>query len=1261
MPTPLPVLVCPACGLPGSTFLCQRTDGENLQICSRCETIYCAERPSSLNTLYVGAGGLEKTEQALEAARWRLGWLLYACDVLKAPLTPLWDSACGYGDFLSLARGFELEALRGSDLPPRADWLSKELGLGVHAMTWDDWRPPDLLDAPPRVVTAWDILEHVPHPRDAVAQWAEFLGLDGVLVFATPNADIVHDLPNPAHWSGFGRHFEHLQYFGEAGLNALLGGYFRTRFFCGLRQRGDDLILGLACNREPTLRQAQLLSSVLEEPAVLLDAIRARELGPWGLLGAALLEAVAGEPTVAEEAALFAEVSGAPPAASAFVRGLVSLKRHRLEAARVDLAVASQSARLREASQVMLVTVLERLLADAETLGEARKVAAIAAEEQRRHDEARAMALEKQLMPPPPPRFLTRRGAHRGPRVVSPFAVVRGAARRLVEGPLALWQALRSRLKLRKMPQDKARRQQIEARDRALRPHVGQRVVIVLPSEADAGWPSRWISLGEALAGPSCVVIVVDESADEAFAVLAPRVFSCRGVHLVEDLPSPWLIVREPYQLALVSRFYWPWLIYDAPLPPIVPVASSAVEAAVSPQEPWLAARAALPTRGSARVPHNEREGQEGVDVNAWAPEQLLRAHEALLRDAQVVVARTRNAYETAQALRPDVLWVPDGAAPSFWSLEDKAMTPPELAAVVAAHRPVAGFWGPVGPDLDWDLIREVSRRLPHWAFVFIGAVSQPAPDDLAGNVYLLGARPDAALPHYVACFSAVFLPVRQEVALQGLSAPVLFAGLMAGKPGVTAPSPEAELLRTVRIAETAEDFAAALEAARASVGLPAAQAARLKEAELHTAQLRVEPLIEAIVEAELQPRDRAVILTQTPFAASGSDHRAAQFARAWVSRGWQVLYVQTGATGLRAGRRMVPPGMSLVTVQQWEGHSHVANAPKGRYVGVLTSPHPLFEPLIQTMQASGAEVVYDMVEDEEAYRDPAGFDHGSEARLAGLADVLTAPTLGAAAVLEARCGRTVHPLPDGVDRALFNRRKVRPRPTDLPSGRPLLLYVGALWDTVIDWRLLFTVLEAYPSASVVLVGEYAEQCPYAIPAHLHILGSRARGTLAAYLQAADVVILPLVQRPGQASPRPSEVLAALVLGRSVVTTAYGERVSWPGLTVAAEPAAFVAAIARALENKTDAAVADALATVNSWEYRLDGLLELIFPPLTPLTSEAAETVSAEELAVLSEVLLEEGVAAAPLEAVETVSAEELAQPDLRPGFDDMPSDTKTT
>ncbi|MEB3329579.1 MAG: glycosyltransferase [Candidatus Sericytochromatia bacterium] len=1150
MATPLPVLVCPACGATGATPWAERADGEPLQRCPQCQTVSRATRPVSLDVLYRGPDALESGERAREAARWRLGWLLYATDVLGGASPPLLDAACGSGEFLALVRAFELGPAEGWELAPRAARLHQEAGILVPGLDFSAWRQPRGDAGPYGAIAAWDLLDLLPHPREAASQLAGLLTDEGALLFALPGLDAIHaTLTEPQRWSGFKRRFERLTYFSEAGLEAMLAPSFPARFYLAATRWSEPVVLGVACRRVPTVRQAELLGAALEAPATLREAIRARELGPRGLLGLALLEAAAGDAEVAEEAALHAEQAGAAGPVAAYTRGLVALKRNRLEAARLDLGVASQHPRLREASQGLLVTVLERLLADAEVLGEARRTAAIAAEAQRRRVET---TQGPAASPPARPPARQAREAPARPTPPAPTGGLAGWTALLREGPRG-WLAAARRAVSRAPAWHVAQRR---ARDRLLEAFGDRPVLIVLPGAHPAAWLERWMGLGQALAARQWVVFLVHEGGDaetpEAFVALAPGLIRTQGLELLLDLPAPTLVATRPQHLEAVMRFIRPTVVYDAP----------------------------------------------GVPGEAADRE----AHEVLLRGAQAVVCRSASLQALATLVRPDAALLLDGGDPAVWAPEAGRPTPGDLAPLLPPGRPVAGTLGLAASDLDHGLLAAVAQRLPAWTFVVVAADATPPPGGLPGNVHWLGPRAAAVLPAYMQELTVALLPLTAEAASEGRGTPALFASLAADKPVVSVPFAEAAALRSVRTAEGAEALAAALETARTTLAQPAARAHRARECDAHTWPLRATSL-QALLEAVSGPGDVAVVVTRRPLASQDGDHRAAQLAHAFLARGWQVVYVQPGP--LAVPPELGHPRLSVLALDDAHAAGHLVQPAPGRLLALVTGPHPAFAGPVEALEAARAELIFDMTEDVDPAAEGSGLDAHLEARLAGLAEVLTAPSLGIATVLEARCGRTVHVIPDGVDRVRYSRHTRHVRPTDLPPGRPLLLYAGPLWDAFFDWGVLRRVVEAHPAATVVLLGDHTDQCPFPPPPGLHFLGSRPRRAWPAYLAAADVVLAPVTARPGRPAPRPPLVLAALALGRPVVATAYAERTSWPGLYVAPDAATFVAAIGRALAHPLDGAVADALAKVNGWEARLDAMLEVLGAPGVPEEDEA--------------------------------------------------------
>jgi glycosyltransferase involved in cell wall biosynthesis len=134
---------------------------------------------------------------------------------------------------------------------------------------------------------------------------------------------------------------------------------------------------------------------------------------------------------------------------------------------------------------------------------------------------------------------------------------------------------------------------------------------------------------------------------------------------------------------------------------------------------------------------------------------------------------------------------------------------------------------------------------------------------------------------------------------------------------------------------------------------------------------------------------------------------------------------------------------------------------------------------------------------------------------------------------------RAVTLVTNGVDVARY--RRPAPRPDDLPAGR-LALYVGTLHADRLDVDLTARSAQALaPDARLVLLG------PDALSAadrdRLHhagavLLGPRPYARVPAYLQHADVLVVPHVVSPFTESLDPLKLYEYLAVGRPVVSTA---------------------------------------------------------------------------------------------------------------------------
>ena len=166
---------------------------------------------------------------------------------------------------------------------------------------------------------------------------------------------------------------------------------------------------------------------------------------------------------------------------------------------------------------------------------------------------------------------------------------------------------------------------------------------------------------------------------------------------------------------------------------------------------------------------------------------------------------------------------------------------------------------------------------------------------------------------------------------------------------------------------------------------------------------------------------------------------------------------------------------------------------------------------------------------------------------------------------------RRVSLVPNGVDVDHF--RLPRPRPADLPAS-PTAVYVGTLHDERIDVPLVEELARSSGPA-VVLVGPDALSAASSRALRLagaHLFGPRPYADVPAYLQHADVVIVPHLVTPFTESLDPIKAYECLAAGRPTVATPVAGFRGLDGAIDVVPREAFVRAVDRALAERRDAA-----------------------------------------------------------------------------------------
>jgi teichuronic acid biosynthesis glycosyltransferase TuaH len=126
----------------------------------------------------------------------------------------------------------------------------------------------------------------------------------------------------------------------------------------------------------------------------------------------------------------------------------------------------------------------------------------------------------------------------------------------------------------------------------------------------------------------------------------------------------------------------------------------------------------------------------------------------------------------------------------------------------------------------------------------------------------------------------------------------------------------------------------------------------------------------------------------------------------------------------------------------------------------------------------------------------------------------------------------------NGVDERHFRRRQ--PRPSDLP-GSPVAVYVGTLHDTRIDVALIDELARSLADVNIALVGPdsltlESRRLLRGSP-NVFLLGPRPYADVPAYLQHADVIVVPHAVNPFTESLDPIKAYECLAAGTPTVAT----------------------------------------------------------------------------------------------------------------------------
>lgn len=204
---------CPVCEAPQSNLLFIGYDRlHNLPgqfpvaKCLRCGSTYVTERPANLAQYYppesyAAYAGPERHFSRAPGRRQGLVQRRKLLERLKPNGGRLLDVGCGSGDFIAMMQrvsGWQVTGLEPSPQAAEHARATQSLDVNVGELPQPLW-PAASYD----VIMMWHVLEHVPAPKQVLAEVRRLLKPDGIFVVAVPVSDSAEAQLFGPVWAGY--------------------------------------------------------------------------------------------------------------------------------------------------------------------------------------------------------------------------------------------------------------------------------------------------------------------------------------------------------------------------------------------------------------------------------------------------------------------------------------------------------------------------------------------------------------------------------------------------------------------------------------------------------------------------------------------------------------------------------------------------------------------------------------------------------------------------------------------------------------------------------------------------------------------------------------------------------------------------------------------------------------------------------------------------------------------------------------------------
>jgi len=193
---------------------------------------------------------------------------------------------------------------------------------------------------------------------------------------------------------------------------------------------------------------------------------------------------------------------------------------------------------------------------------------------------------------------------------------------------------------------------------------------------------------------------------------------------------------------------------------------------------------------------------------------EVLRQEKMLIEHSDIILCSSKNLSNIMKTKKDEgkVYYLPHGVEYAHFSKQYVEL-PKKIKSI---KKPIIGFFGMLGPWIDFDLLKTIAKLDPLINYCIIGEYTKEI-EALRGlkNIYLIGKVNYDDLPKYASCFDVGIIPYRSHERIETISPLKLLEYFALGIPVVSTCLPYCvDVNELIYVADNAEKFYYAIKSA---------------------------------------------------------------------------------------------------------------------------------------------------------------------------------------------------------------------------------------------------------------------------------------------------------------------------------------------------------------------------------------------------------------------------------------------------------------